>query len=205
MGLGDIITRFFAREVKSVSGLELPNVDLNPQPKPKKPKKEKPVKRTLALVILALAATLASAQLPTNIYALGASWNQGASPQIAGTGLYARLVSADSGTYAFTSLDLLPIAKNPFTVTTNIGVGVSQKALTIGSVNFYIPTSAGISITGTNTGWAWTGGVLGDYTIKKNGKPSSLHIMPNVRYLKSSVSNGSGYQLVGGVLGGWGK
>ena len=65
MGLGDIITRFFAREVKSVTGLELPNVDLNPQPKPPKKKKEKPVKRTLALVILALAATLAVAQTAT--------------------------------------------------------------------------------------------------------------------------------------------
>jgi len=62
MGLGSWLTKKVLSGVKSLTGLDIPNVEPDPQPKPKKPKKEKPVKRTLALVFLALAATLASAQ-----------------------------------------------------------------------------------------------------------------------------------------------
>ena len=162
------------------------------------------MKRTLALVILALAAILASAQtattLPANVYSVGGSFNSGGTPQYAATALYAKLVSNDSKTYAITVVDILPISKSPFTVTTNIGAGVAQKILTIGSVNFWIPTTAGITITGTNTGWDWTGGVLGDYQIKKAGVGTSSHIQPFVRYVKSSVSNGDGYKIIGGFL-----
>jgi hypothetical protein len=205
MGLGDIITRFFAREVKSVSGLELPNVDLNPQPKPKKPKKEKPVKRTLALVILALAATLAVAQTATtaptvqNFYAGGVSYSVNASPDIAGTGLYAHLLGS-TGTYAFTAVDALTGTTKPFTVTTNIGAGVAQKLGTYGKVSFYVPTSAGISWNGSNTGWQWNSGAIATIPIKNN-----WYIAPTVRFLKSSVSNGSGYQPMFTVLVGYGK
>ena len=162
--------------------------------------------RILALSALFTGAmAFAQSTLPSNIYAVGASYNNAASPSIAGTALYAKLASADSGTYAFTVVDILPTSVKPFTVSTNIGVGVAQKAFNIGPVNVFIPTSAGVSITGTNTGWSWSGGALFDYNIKKDGKATAYHLMPNVRFLKSSVSNGSDYQLIGGLLFGWGQ
>jgi hypothetical protein len=165
--------------------------------------------------MLVIAATIGGAQTPvTNLYAAGASYNNAATPSIAGTALYARPITStdtatkivsNTGTWLFTVIDILPISEKPFTVSTNIGAGISQKVMTFNSVNFFMPTSAGVSITGTNTGWSWTSGILADYNFKKNGVATKYHIMPNVRFLKSSVSNGSNYQLIGGVMFGFGS
>ena len=152
--------------------------------------------------IIALAIVLACAMraqtAPSNIYAAGASWNQNASPQIAGSALYARAVS--DSTYAFTVVDVLPTTMKPITVTTQFGAGVAQKVLTINSVRIYVPTSAGVSYNGQNTGWAWSTGGMAVATVSGNWR-----IMPNVRVVKSSVSNGTGYQLIAGVMFGWGQ
>jgi hypothetical protein len=159
--------------------------------------------KQIAIIILLLTAVFSvNAQtnnLPNNLYAAGAAWNQSGNSPVAGSALYARLVSQESKTYAFTVVDILPISKKPFTVTTNIGVGVAQKAFNLYGVSFYVPASAGVSITDANTGWAWTGGVLADYQLKKGGKLTNLHFQPNVRWVKSSVSNGSSYQLIPGA------
>jgi len=153
------------------------------------------------LVILALSVcAIAQDPLPTNVYAAGASFNNGATPRVAGTALYARLVNDGSGTYAFTVVDALPNTFKPFTVTTNIGAGVVQKLFSVGKVPVFAPTSAGISFTGTNTGWAWSTGALASIRFKSNWR-----VMPNVRVVKSSVSNGTGYQPIVGVLFGWGQ
>lgn len=138
--------------------------------------------------------------LPANFYAAGVSYNVGASPQVAGTGLYAHLVSADLGTYAFGVIDALPVSVRPFTVTTNVGTGIAQKVFTIGKVNVYVPSAAGISFSGTNTGWAWSTGGMVAIPVK-----NSVRIMPMVRVLKSSISGGAGYQPIVGLLVGWGK
>jgi hypothetical protein len=138
--------------------------------------------------------------LPTNVYAAGVSYNNGNSTPVAGTALYARVASAENGTFAFTALDVLPTAYKPFTVSTNVSVGVAQKVWSLNGITFYMPTSAGVSITGSNTGWTWTGGILADYPIKRKGVATSYRVMPNVRFLKSSVSNGSDYQLIAGVM-----
>ena len=134
-----------------------------------------------------------------NVYAAGVSWNNAGVPSVAGTGLYAHLL-ADTGTYAFTAVDALPNTLKPFTVTTNIGLGVAQKVVTIGTVPIYIPSSAGISFTGSNTGWQWNAGALG--SIHLSGQ---YYLMPTVRIVKSSVSNGSGYQPIVGLLFAWGR
>lgn len=155
----------------------------------------------LSLASLCLFAITASAQTsnPTNIYAAGISFNQGATPQIAGTALYAHSVS-DSGTYAFTVIDALPNTFHPFSVTTSIGAGIAQKVFTIGEVPVYIPTSAGISFNGQNTGWDWSTGALASIKLKGNWR-----VMPNVRVVKSSVSNGTGFQPIVGLMFGWGQ
>jgi len=136
----------------------------------------------------------------TNIYAAGVSFNNGGSPSVAGTGLYARLLSDGTGTYAFTVVDAVPTNLKPFTVTTNFGAGIAQKVFTLGKVPIFVPTSAGISYNGSNTGWAWSTGALASIKIKNNWR-----IFPNVRIVKSSVSNGAGYQPIVGILFGWGQ
>ena len=135
---------------------------------------------------------------PNNVYGAGISFNQGASPRVAGTALYAHLASDNSGTYIFTVVDALPQNTHPFTVNTNIGAGIAQKVFAVGKTPIYIPTSAGISFNGSNTGWQWSTGALASVKVK-NG----WHIFPNVRILKSSVSGNTGYQPIVGLLIGY--
>jgi hypothetical protein len=156
------------------------------------------MKYILALV-LALSASCFAQTPIQNLYAAGGSYNFNATPAVAGTALYARYV-ASPGTYAFTVIDVLPGTVKPWTVTSNIGLGLAQKMFSIGKVNVFMPTAAGISWTGSNTGWEWTGGAAVTVPISHN-----FYLMPTCRFLKSSVSGGTGYQPVLGVLLGWGK
>lgn len=142
-------------------------------------------------------------QSVSNLYMGGASYSAGATPAVAGTALYAHQVNT-SGTYAFTMIDALPSTTKPLTVTTNIGAGIAQKVATIGGVDIFIPTAAGISYSGPNVGWAWSTGVGAPIKFKDTGN-GGWYIMPTVRVLKSSVSNGAGYQPIFGILVGWGK
>lgn len=145
------------------------------------------------------AQTAATAPL-TNIYAVGASYSVGATPSVSGTGLYAHLLVPTTSTYAFTAVDVLPNTVKPFTVNTNFGAGIAQKLVTIGTVPVYIPTGAGISFNGTNTGWQWNTGALASFHLK-----GGYYLMPNVRVVKSSVTGGTGYQPIIGVLFAWGQ
>jgi hypothetical protein len=175
-----------------------------PKDKPNLPTVNQSVMKVIALGLLFLGLAHPSvAQTPaplTNIYAAGISFNHSGSPGIAGTGLYARLISDGSGTYVFTVVDALPTTLKPFTVTSNFGAGVAQKVFAIGKIPIFVPTSAGISYNGTNTGWAWSTGTLASIRIKNNWR-----VFPNVRIVKSSVSNGTGYQPIVGLLFGWGQ
>jgi hypothetical protein len=169
------------------------------------------MKRIAILIALMLAASIALAQNGTqpvtlvpvvplqNLYALGGSYNVNASPSVAGTALYAHFVTSP-GTYAFTAIDVLPNTIKPFFVTSNIGVGLAQRMFTIGRVSLFMPTAAGISWSGSNTGWQWTGGTA--VTVSLN---HGFYLVPTVRFLKSSVSGGSGYQPILGLGLGWGK
>lgn len=155
---------------------------------------------TAASAIPSAPSTPAAVQ-DTNIAALGVSYQPGGSPAVAGTGLYARQVSATSGTYAFSVLDAIPEAGvKPFTVTTGLALGIAQRVLTIGRVDIYIPLAAGFSYTGQNTGWNWSTGVLAVVPVKN----TSWRVLPNFRAIKSSVGSASGYSLIFGGLFGWG-
>ena len=178
------------------------------------------MKRIMLVLSLSVLVALATAQTPTptptpvpaNIYAAGVTYNPGASPSIAGTALYGRRL-LDS-TFAFTALDALPVLpptpqprivgqpQPGILIDTNVSVGIAQKVLTISGIPIYVPTSAGISWTGNHTGWAWSTGGLAWIPLKKD---SGWAIAPHVRLLKSSVSGGAGYGVMGGVLLGWGK
>lgn len=134
-----------------------------------------------------------------NLYAAGVTYNVGATPAIAGTGLYAHRM-LEAGTYAFTAVDALPNTLKPFTVSTNVGAGVAQRIATIGKFPIYVPTAVGVSWNGGNTGWQWNAGALTSIAIKGN-----YRVLPCVRVLKSSVTGGTGYQPIIGVLFGWGQ
>jgi len=173
----------------------------------------------LLTALLFVAACVVYAQTPTptttsNLYGLGSSWNNGASPSVAGTGFYGhRVANATTAstvtgagtvpgtsypTFAVTFLDVLPIAIKPFTVSTNVSVGVAQQVLSYNGISFAVLAAAGGSFTGTNSGWDWTGGVNAIYRIKKAGVPTHFGVWGGTRWLKSSVSNGAGYQLIPG-------
>lgn len=160
---------------------------------------------SIVFVLLAVAvlcsAPQARAQDVANLYLAGGSYSPGASPAFAGTALYAHQINS-SGTFAFSLIDAVPSTLRPFTVTTNIGVGVAQRVATIAGYPVFVPTAAGISYTGSNTGWAWSTGAGVPFRVKPNGQ---WFVMPSVRILKSSVSGGSGYQPIVGVLFGFGQ
>lgn len=165
------------------------------------------------IITLILAVGFASAQSQpgvnnnpdvANLYAAGVSYNSGASGSVAGTALYARNLN-NAGTYAFTVMDVVPNTLKPFTVNTNIGVGVSQKIATIGKIPIFIPTAAGVSFNGQNTGWQWNTGALASIHLPNRYCGGQCYLMPTVRIVKSSVSNGDGYQPIVGVLFGWGQ
>ncbi len=134
-----------------------------------------------------------------NLYAAGASWNGAASPSVAGSALYAHLLT--DGTYAFTHVDAVPASVKPFTVTTNIGAGVAQKVASLGKYNVYVPAAAGVSFNGANTGWEWNTGAAIAIPIGTKG----YSLVPTLRFLRSNVSGGAGVQPIIGLLVGWGK
>lgn len=157
--------------------------------------------RGFIFVLAIILAPTAYAQTPSNVFAAGATFNYNAQPEIAGSALYARLILAGSGTYAFTVVDVLPNSTHPFTVTSNFSIGVSQKLFTLWKVPIFTPSGAGVSYTGANTGWSWNSGILADVRIKK----SNWRIFPVVRFSKSNVSNGSGAQALIGVMFGYAR
>ena len=166
---------------------------------------------SLAIAAAAIACVGATAQTTatpttpatvTNVYMGGLSYNPGASPAVAGTAIYAHEVN-DSGTYAFTVVDALPNTGKPFSINTQFGVGIAQRVATIADVPIYGQTSAGIAYTGTNTGWAYTGGMLAMFKLKPY-KDGFFFVAPTARFVKASVGS-SGFQPIGGVEFGWGK
>jgi hypothetical protein len=169
------------------------------------------MKSKLCSIIIFCAAlflpSLCPAQDVANLYAAGGSYSQGATPAFAGTALYAHQLSADSAPamYAFTMIDALPNKSKPFTVNTNIGAGIGVKVATIGTIPIFVPTTAGISYSGTNAGWQFSTGGAAVFKVRSTKDGGGIYVMPTLRVLKSSVSAGSGYQPIIGVLFGWGK
>ncbi len=125
--------------------------------------------------------------LPSNIYAFGATVNPNGSPIVSGTGLYGRLVDT-KGTYAIAVLDVVSTTSAPYTVTTNPSAGIAQEFINNGRVKVFVTPSAGLSYTGTNTGYSYALGGLITYDLTPK-----YSIGFGGRLFKSNVSN-SGYQ-----------
>lgn len=138
---------------------------------------------------------------PVNFYAFGVSYNVNAKPAIAGTAMYCHNLDPKHqlSTYACTVFDAVPNTIKPLTVSTNIGAGIAQDIAHFGKVTIWTPAAAGFSWNGKSSGWEWNGGVAATIPTGKR-----LYLVPNVRFLKSSVSNGSGYQVIAGFDVGFG-
>jgi hypothetical protein len=160
--------------------------------------------RLCALIFVFAGLFPAAAQnpFPDNFAGVGGSYLAGGTgiSSIAGTGIYARLVNSASGTYAFTVVDAVPQTVKPFVIGTNAGAGIAQWLFTLAGVEFFTPNSAGVSWSGSNTGWNWSSGMLAVVPVKT----STWRILPSVRMVKSSVNNNAGYQVILGVGVGWG-
>ncbi len=135
---------------------------------------------------------------PLNIWGVGVSWNQSASPvlsqQFSGNAFYAR-DQTTAGTYAFGLIDAVPTSFTPFTTTTNLGVGIGQKVMTVGTWKIYGTVAAGPSWSGTNTGWNWSGGAMATHDLN-----AKYWFGFNARAIRSSVNQNSGNQYIFGVL-----
>jgi hypothetical protein len=157
-----------------------------------------------ALALMNLFGSVAAAQNVNNLYVAGISVNPSAVPKVAGTALYAHQVN-DGGTYAFTVFDALPVDGKAGTVTTNVGIGVAQKLVTVAGHDVYVPTSAGVQWTGQNMGWQWSTGAGATFKLRA-ASDGAWYLMPTIRVLKGSVSGpDASYQLVPGLMVGWGK
>lgn len=158
----------------------------------------------ILLVLLLLPAglhaqtTVPEGTLPANIYAIGPSYNPSATPQIAGSAFYGRRLA--DNTYGFTELDALPEPVKPFTVSTNVGMGVAQKLVTFRNVPIYGAMGTGIHWTGSATDWQWNGGFLAAIPLKK--ACATCYLMPNARFL--SVGGGQ-YRPILGFWFGFGQ
>ncbi len=155
------------------------------------------------LCLVALAVTCPAQDLPTGI-AGGLSYQPGGNPALAGTGMYWRTVN---DVPAFVVVDAIPASVRPFAVTNNMAVGVAPKVVTLPiagrKIPVYTPIAAGFSWSGANAGWAWNPpGALASIPVS-----GGWCIQPNVRFVKSSINNNSGYQVIGGVMFayGWGR
>lgn len=151
----------------------------------------------IAVAVLGLVCVLAPAwaqSSPQNIVSVGVS-TDGA--KVAGTGMYARLLT--DGTYAFTVADFLPTQFKPILVEKNVSAGIAKRLATIGPVSFFVPASAGLSITGSNKGWVWTTGGLAELPR------GEWRLQLAARVVKSSVNNNTGYRTVLSLSVGWGR
>ena len=143
-----------------------------------------------------------TAALPTTFVGLGVAGSPGATPPVVGTGLFATQINASTGTYSATVCQAIPNNTKPFTVLTNCGTGVAQKApFSIAGVTPYVIVDGGISWQSSNVGFQWSGLATVPFRIKK----SNWYVLPFVGWSKSTVSNGTGYQLTGGTLFTYGK
>lgn len=155
----------------------------------------------LALSVAASAQTEAPAatvsQSIANIYLAGVSANPSADQKISGTTIWGHAVTG-SGTFAYTVADFLP--GDNHTVTTNIATGVAQKLATIDGHDVFGTGAIGPSFSSNAVGYSWNSGVLVPLQVKPH-----WFVAPTLRFLKSSVSGGAGYQVIAGVTAGWGQ
>lgn len=94
-------------------------------------------------------------QLPDNFAAAGAMYNPSGSSKYTGWATYAHLIDRASGTYFFSTEDVIPVSlKRPYTVQTSVRVGVGTLMKQFGQVRLWGIVDGGGATTGTKSGGA---------------------------------------------------
>lgn len=152
--------------------------------------------RTLfVLILLTLSAVAQDAD--REIWAAGLSISPESSPPVAGTAMWARQIR-DSNHYTFTVVDILATNRRPYAIENNVGIGVAERAFTIHHYAVFVPVSLDVSDSGPHLGWSWSAGGMVVIPWRAH-----WHWLPNLRVVHSNVSNGSGTQLLLGLMIGW--
>lgn len=136
-----------------------------------------------------------------NLYTVGVNASPGAGTPVDGSFMWAHNLNDSTGTFGFTLVDIVPATLKPFTVVTNTSLGVAQKLATIAGKEIYGTAGAGLSMSGTATGYNYNFGAA----LPLRYKQTNWYIVPVVRVLKTNVPNGNGYQPIFGLHFGWGQ
>lgn len=139
---------------------------------------------------------LAEDEFPDHFVAAGASWNQYASPQVAGNLLYAKRI-AKGGTYSFTHVDIISKDSEQFVVAPIISTGLARHVYKFGNARIFATTTVGVAAGGENVGYSWTAGGAASISLGKGWQ-----LLPTVRVLKTSLSD---FQAIVGLMIGFGK
>lgn len=94
--------------------------------------------------------------LPNNFAAAGAMYNPSATSKYTGWVTYAHLLDQKSGTYFFSSEDVIP-TKNPAGIQTSARVGLGTLMKQFGQVRVWAVVDGGGATTGTQSGGAASG------------------------------------------------
>lgn len=105
--------------------------------------------------------------LPQNFAGAGAMYNPSGSTKYTGWVTYAHLLDQKSGTYFFTSEDVIPI-KNPVGVETSARVGVGTLMKQFGIIRLWGIVDGGGATTGTKSGAATSGRTCATVPVKKS-------------------------------------
>ena len=161
------------------------------------------MKKTLLLITILLVSAigLTAQTLPSTLYGVGLAGSPSATPPVAGMGLFAKQVTGT--TYSATLFQVIPNNQQKFTVTSNIGTGIAQQLFVIPGTNYavYGMATGGVSWQSSNVGVSFSGAA----TVPFRYKQSNWYVLPFVGWNKSSVANGTGYQLTAGTIVSWGK
>lgn len=94
--------------------------------------------------------------LPDNFVAAGAMYNPSGSSRYTGWATYAHLLDQKSGTYFFTTEDVIPL-KNPVGLQTSVRAGIGTLMKQFGQVRVWAVVDSGGATTGTQSGGAASG------------------------------------------------
>jgi hypothetical protein len=150
-----------------------------------------------AILLLLCPLLQAQDQGPAQYVAAGVALNQYAAPQISGTLLYAKQVTAVN-TYSFTLVDVISKSLQPFEAATSISSGVAQQILKLEGIRIFATTTVGMIAGGEDIGWSWTGGGAAAIPLGKSG----FSLLPSVRFLASGLTE---RQMIYGLAIGFGK
>lgn len=163
----------------------------------------------LLLCLFLIAPVDLSAQTPTaavqhDWFGATFNWNDFASPRLSGTLGYGKLLSATTGTYWFTTVDVSPTNTHPRALQTAVTTGVAQHIYTLFKFQLYAAGTFGPVAVGSSVGGGYTARALlvRPLAIRWHGKTNTNFaalvfagaVGSTVSPIEPAVGLGFGYQ-----------